>query len=159
MCQNPDDDMANLLLKKLEFGKKQREAFTLWDEGGGACGHKFSKKKRVDSIPKYLNSIKSGIEFIKMAEDLSAKSNDETEKQYYKLEAEVGRYFVETYLGWVAGMADYNFVDKRVCPKTDETRETLQNSYNKILSANYDSKTDAIDKYIELYSIETAGES
>ena len=156
MCQNPSDDMASLLLKKLEFGGKQRKAFTLWDEGNGACGHEFSKEKRIESIVEYLDSIKLGIEFVKMAQDLSAKSTDELEKQYYDLEIETGKYFVDTYLNWVSGMADYNFVDLNVCPKPNETREILKNAYNKILIADYNSKTNAINEYTKLYLKETS---
>lgn len=151
MCQNPSDEMAKLLLKKLEFGAKQRKAFTLWDEGNGACGHEFSANKRINAIPEYLNSIKLGIEFIDMAQNLANKSDDELQEQYYTLEANVGKYFVDTYLGWVFGMADYNFSDSRVCPKTDEKRESLKSAYNKITSADYSSKTKAIDDYIEIY--------
>jgi len=155
ICQNPNDDIANLLLKKLEFGAKQRCAFTLWDEGNGACGHEFSKEKRIESILEYLDSIKSGIEFIKMAQDLSNQSDDKLEQQYFELEAKVGKYFVDTYLGWVSGMADYNFSDERVCPKEDKIREELKETYNKIILANYESKTEAIDEYIKIYLKET----
>ena len=156
ICQNPNNDMANLLLKKLEFGKKQRQAFTLWDEGNGACGHEFSAKKRVESILKYLDSIKSGIEFIEMAQNLSNKSTNETQKKYYELEVKAGKYYVDTYLDWVSGMADYNFSDERVCPKVDETREILKETYGKIISADYDSKAEAIDEYARMYLKETS---
>lgn len=156
MCQNPSENMACLLLKKLEFGGKQRKAFTMWDEGNGACGHKFSKEKRIDSIVEYLDSIVLGIEYVNMAQNLSARSTDETEKKYYALEAETGKYFVDTYLYWVSGMADYNFSDDRVCPKTNEKREIIANAYNKIISADYNSKINAINEYIELYLDETS---
>lgn len=155
MCQKANEDMANLLLKKLEFGGKQRKAFTLWDEGNGACGHAFSARKRIESIPEYLSSIKSGIEFIKMAENLSAQSPNELEKDYYILEAQAGKYFVETYLGWASGMADYNFSDTRVCPKSEKTRKLLKDAYSEIILSDYDSKIKAINKYLEMYLKET----
>ena len=127
----------------------------MWDEGNGACGHEFSKEKRIESIPQYLDSIKSGLEFIKMAEELSSQNTNDIAKQYYDLEAKTGKYFVDTYLGWVSGMADYNFVDTRVCPKSNEKREELQSLYNKILTTDYNSKSESIDNYLKMYLKET----
>ena len=151
MCQKPNDDMACLLSKKLEFGKKQREAFTLWDEGNGACGHVFSKDMRIEAILRYLESIKLGLDFVKTAQELSFKADNKIEKQYYELEAKAGKYFVETYLGWISGMADYNFSDSRVCPKPEETRKSLKKLYDEIILADYDLKPQAIDEYMKMY--------
>ena len=156
MCLKPNEDMAKLLIKKLEFGAKQRKAFTLWDEGNGACGHEFSADKRIESIFVYMDSVKLGLEFIKMAKNLAGKATNETEKKYYTNEALVGKYFVDTYLNWISGMADYNFSDSRVCLKDSEKRKELKNIYKQIVSADYDSKSSAIDEYLKMYCFETS---
>ena len=149
--QNPDDEMADLMLQKLDFLKKQRLAFTEWDEGNGACGHTFSKERRLNSIPMYLDAVKSAIDYSNKATELASKTSYSQEK-YYNYEAKVGEYFANTYLSWVEGMANWNFEDERVKPLIKEEREELSSSYRKILEADLQEKPAKIDEYLKLYN-------
>lgn len=151
VLQNPDDDMANLLIKKLDFLAKQRLAFTEWDEGDGACGHPFNKERRLKSIPMYLDAVKSAIEYTNKASELSTVTTGNKSK-YYELESKVGEYFANTYLSWIEGMANWNFEDERVRPLDNKEREKLSTSYKEILNATLSEKTTKIDEYLKLYN-------
>lgn len=147
----PDDKMADLMLQKLDFLRKQRLAFTEWDEGNGACGHEFDKERRLDSIPMYLDAVKSAIDYSNKAAQLSDKTSYSEEK-YYNFEAKLGEYFANTYLSWIEGMADWNFRDERVMPLIEEEREELSASYKEILNAQLSEKPAKIDEYLKLYN-------
>ena len=148
---NPDDKMADLMIKKLDFLAKQRLAFTEWDEGNASCGHTFSKERRLNSIPIYLDAVKSAIEYSDEAKKLSEKTSY-SESKYYNFESKVGEYFANTYLSWIEGMANWNFEDKRVKPLSDEEREVLSASYKEILNAQLSEKPAKIDEYLKLYN-------
>ena len=150
VLQNPNEDMVNLMLLKLDFLSKQRLAFTEWDEGNGACGHPFSKERRLYSIPMYLDAVKSAIDYSNKAEELSSFKQG-NEAKYYNYESKVGRFFADTYLSWVEGMADWNFVDDRVQPLNDSERQELSNSYKNIKNAGFSEKSTKIDEYLKLY--------
>lgn len=151
VLQNPDDKMANLMLAKLDFLTKQRLAFTEWDEGDGACGHPFDKNRRLNAIPMYLDAIKSAIEYSNKASELSS-TTDGDKSEYYDYESKVGEYFTNTYLSWVEGMADWNFIDERVKPLNNDERKELSESYKEILNATLSEKPTKIDKYLKLYN-------
>ena len=151
VLQNPDDEMANLMLQKLDFLAKQRLAFTEWDEGDGACGHPFSKKRRLNSIPLYLDAVKSAIEYSNNSSELSSVTSGDKSK-YYEFEAKTGEYFANTYLTWIKEMADWNFTDTRVSPLNNESKEELSQSYKAILDATLSEKPKKIDEYIKLYN-------
>ena len=149
--QEPDDDMVDLMLLKLDFLTQQRLAFTEWDEGNGACGHPFSKERRLNSIPMYLDAVKTAIEYSNKSSKLS--STDGWKKsQYYGYEAKVGEYFANTYLSWVEGMANWNFEDERVKPLSEKEREELSASYKEILNVQLSEKPAKIDEYLKLYN-------
>lgn len=150
ILKHPDNKTADLMLSKLDFLEKQRTAFTEWDEGNGACGHAFSKERRLNSIPMYLNAIKSAVDYSKKADLLSLTTTGK-KSEYYKYEAKVGEFFANTYASWVQGMADYNFRDSRVITLPDEEREELNEQYNKIINADILLKKYYIDKYTEAY--------
>lgn len=147
----PDNKMADLMIQKLDFFAKQRQAFTEWDEGNGACGHTFSKERRLNAIPMYLDAVKSAIEYSIKARELSSKTNY-SESKYYDYESKLGEYFANTYLSWIEGMSDWNFRDERVQPLNDDEREELSASYKKILEANLSEKPAQIDEYLKLYN-------
>ncbi len=151
VLQEPDDEMADLMLLKLDFLSKQRLAFTEWDEGNGACGHPFSKERRLNSIPMYLDAVKTAIKYSEKSSELSSSTTDR-KSEYYGYEAKVGEYFANTYLSWVEGMADWNFRDERVKPLDDKEREKLSASYKEILAAPFSEKTTKIDEYLKLYN-------
>lgn len=147
----PDDEMADLMIQKLDFFAKQRLAFTEWDEGNGACGHTFSKERRLNSIPMYLDAAKSAIEYSNKAAELSAKTSYSTSK-YYDYESKLGEYFANTYLSWIEGMADWNFRDERVKPLSEEERQELSTTYKDILNSELSEKPAKIDEYLKLYN-------
>lgn len=151
LLKHPDNKTADLMLSKLDFLEKQRTAFTEWDEGNGACGHAFNKERRLNSIPMYLNAIKSAVDYYEEANILSLATTGK-KSEYYKYEAKVGEFFANTYLSWVQGMADYNFNDSRVTPLPDSEREELNRQYEKIINSNLDLKKYYIDKYLEAYN-------
>ena len=150
--RNIDDDKIDLMLEKLDFFAKQRKAFTEWDEGNGACGHKFNPQRRINAIPMYFDAIKSAISYSKHAKYLS-QTSDKYDKKYYEYEARVGEYFANTYIGWVKGMANYNFEDKAMRTYLDEkTRLEIEKQYEKIIDADFDDKIRALNEYLEIYS-------
>ncbi|MBQ7286934.1 MAG: hypothetical protein IJW73_04150 [Candidatus Gastranaerophilales bacterium] len=149
--QKVDADKVQLTLQRLDFMGKQRAAFTKWDEGNGACGHKFSKKDRIESIPMYLEAVKSAIEYSKMAENFASKTTG-LDKKYYEYEAQFGAYFANIYLSWISGMAKDNFNN----PKMESGFSTVEvdkidAEYQKIIKADFDKKAEAIDEYLEIY--------
>lgn len=149
--KNPDDNTVNLRALRLDFLNKQRQAFTEWDEGGGACGHKQSPMRQIKAIPLYLEAVKSGIKYTKKADELS-KKEDGIKKEYYDYERQIGEYFVNLYLSWVQGMANWMFESKDHCPKPENIRTALNEQYTNMLNnSDLDEKESMINSYIESY--------
>ncbi len=153
--KNPDGNVAKLRLLRLDFLNKQRQAFTEWDEGGGACGNKKDPKRQINAIPPYLEAIKLGIKYAKTADEMS-KNEDGIKKEYYNYEKQIGEYFVNLYASWVQGMANWVFESEAHCPKPENVRDTLNNQYMQILNnSNLDKKEQAINSYLENYCAQT----
>ena len=151
--QNIDDDKISLTLQRLDFLGKQRMAFTEWDEGNGACGHEFSKERRINSILMYFDALNSAIEYSNQAKKLSQNSQG-VESKYYAYEAKSGEFFANTYLSWMRGMAKYNFQDEKMGSKfSDEEIKAIDAEFKKIINADFDDKKDAIDEYLEIYNL------
>ena len=150
--KNPDNEKIELFEKKLDFLSAQREAFTEWDEGNGACGHEFSAQRRLKSIPMYLTASKKAIEYSKKADELKEKTQNTLDKVYYEYESEVGKHYANMYLSWIQGMANYNFEDERVLPLESEKRDYINEKFQEILYSKFQDKSLKIDEYIELYN-------
>ncbi|MBQ8475778.1 hypothetical protein IJ531_01820, partial [bacterium] len=129
VLQDVDDRMIDLLNDRLNFLYQQRKAFTEWDEGHGACQHKFDRQRCINSIPEYLKAAQMAIDYMGKAMFLSSMEKGDKAK-YYEYEAQTGEYFANKYLEWIEGMANYNFEpqknkERNGCPLDDEQREYL----------------------------------
>ena len=105
---NPSNQVINYEIKKLDNYKLKRDAFTEWDEGGGACGHKVEPQRRFNAILLNLDCIESAMDLRNEAQYLARYAITADEKEYFKLETECAQRRLDDLYNdtkeWAAGI-------------------------------------------------------
>jgi len=149
--KNPSDEIIDLRKNRMLFLYQQREAFTEWDEGGGACGHTPNSQKQAGSVLGWLNTISTNINFIKKANELESKTDDPKLKKYYSFEKRLGEYWLNNYQNWVSGMANWacegimKIEDNEVVQRMNTNFENIKND------DNLNTKLEKIEQYKQEY--------
>ena len=108
---NPSNQVINYEIKKLDNYKLKRDAFTEWDEGGGACGHKVEPQRRFNAILLNLDCIESAMDLRNEAQYLARYAITADEKEYFKLETECAQRRLDDLYNDTKGMGSWNFND------------------------------------------------
>ena len=108
---NPSNQVINYEIKKLDNYKLKRDAFTEWDEGGGACGHKVEPQRRFNAILLNLDCIESAMDLRNEAQYLARYAITADEKEYFKLETECAQRRLDDLYNDTKGMGSWKFND------------------------------------------------
>ncbi len=108
---HPSNQVVNYEIKKLDNYALKREAFTEWDEGGGACGHKISPERRFNAILLNLECLEDAIDMRNEAEYLSRCAESKAERKYFEFETECAKKRVDNLYNDTKGMGEWNFND------------------------------------------------
>lgn len=108
---NPSNQVINYEIKKLEAYGLKRKAFTEWDEGGGACGHKINPQRRFNAILLNIDCIAAMVELRNEAKIFSKHASTEAEKKYFAFEEELAQKRLDDTYSDTKGMGAWNFND------------------------------------------------
>lgn len=108
---NPSNQVVNYEIKKLECYGLKRKAFTEWDEGGGACGHKINPQRRFNAILLNLDCIDAFMDLRNEAKYLSRCALTQAEKDYFAFEEELAQKRLDDAYSDTRGMGAWNFND------------------------------------------------
>lgn len=111
--KEPSFEVLNYTRDKLELNGKRRAAFTLWDEGGGACGHEINPLMRFNSILSYINALGSAMKLRDEANALSTVAKSEDEQEFFALEKDYADYWVNNLYNDTKDMGEWNFNDNK----------------------------------------------
>ena len=106
MFENPDRNTVELFKNKIELLYKARLAFTEWDEGNGACGHKIDEKRMIKSVCMNFEIISDTLDYIKKIEE-SKKSSKGDKLRYLEYELEYAHDILKKTKDSNAGMANW----------------------------------------------------
>ena len=111
----------------------------------------FNKERIANSIPMYLDAVKSAISYSYQAKALAQKASGE-DKKYYEFEGKTGEYFANTYLSWLQGMVKHELEDERTQAGLLESEKKLINKeFAKIIDADFVDKTQLINEFSKFY--------
>ena len=106
MFENPDRNTVELFKNKIELLYKARLAFTEWDEGNGACGHKIDEKRMIKSVQINFEIISDTLDYIEKLEE-SKKSSKGDKLKYLEYELEYAHDILKKTKDSNAGMANW----------------------------------------------------
>lgn len=107
LFKNPDENLIKLFRQRTDFKYKDRLAFTEWDEGLGACGHKTDEKRTTKAVAMYFDVIKSNIEYLQAVKKLKSITSNQKFKEYLKFEEDYGKLWLNNYTASTKGMAEW----------------------------------------------------
>ncbi len=108
---HPSFRVVDYEVNKLNTLRLKREAFTQWDEGGGACGHKVDPEKRFDAILTNLDCIAETIYLRNEAGYYAGIAPSAEERAYFAFEEEIASKQLSDLLNDTKGMGGWNFND------------------------------------------------
>jgi len=150
---NPSYQVVNYEIDKLKAYKSKREAFTEWDEGGGACGHEISPERRFNAILMHLDCIDDTMVLRDEAEYFSKNASTEAERRYFQFETECIQKRLDDLYNDTKGMGGWNFNDSKnkIYLGTKDEKEFFLALYDEIDTSNTASAEDSIKDVREYY--------
>jgi len=126
--ENPTEETVSYTIDKLETFRQKRAAFTEWDEGGGACGHKVDPDRRFKAVDMHFDCIIAAAETRDRAKSIAEHSNDETLSEYFTFETENMEQWLKNLCDDTAGMGGWTFNDTQndIYLSTQEDKRAFQ---------------------------------
>ena len=113
LFSNPSHRVVNYEISKLEVLKLKRDAFTEWDEGGGACGHDVDPQRCFVAILMNIDCIMETMQIKNLAEYYSKEVKDVKERTYFAFEQELAQKQIEDLIDDTKGMGGWTFNDTK----------------------------------------------
>lgn len=110
---NPPARVIAYEINKLDVLKLKREAFTEWDEGGGACGHEVSPQRIFNSVLLHLDCIEAALRLKELAKENSSFAKTAEEREYFAFEEEIASLQLKNLIDDTKGMGGWTFNDTK----------------------------------------------
>lgn len=157
LYKNPSDDLAILLKDRINARFEDRKAFTDWDEGFGACGHKKDEKRTTDAILEYFDVIDSHIKLVEKIKDVQQKSDDKEIKALLDFEFSYANHWLNNRINSTKDMANWTLNPENNDNIThrcvdEDLKEEFNSLFEEFKTLNNAERLDLISELKDRYS-------